>query len=135
MPAARSATYNAQRVESPKARIGATIRRVGLSTTVYDAAPKLNVYTDDGKRHPRSVLRFDSVSRSDGRGHPTQKPVDLLRWLVRSYSNPGDLVVDPFFGSGTTPEACALEGRRFFGCERDPDYFNFARKRIDQVRP
>ena len=62
--------------------------------------------------------------------HPTVKPVALMRWLVRLVTQPGDLVLDPFTGSGTTGIACMLEGRRFVGIEMDPAYAEIARKRI-----
>jgi len=74
-------------------------------------------------RYPTSVLSFSSVGTSSGdRSHPQQKPVDLLRWLVRSYSRPRDLVVDPFAGSGSTGAACEAEGRRFLGWDVNPAY-------------
>ena len=67
-------------------------------------------------RYPTSVLDFSSVgTSSSARIHPQQKPVSLLRWLIRTYSNPGDLVVDPYAGSGSTGEAAQLEGRAFLG--------------------
>ena len=67
-------------------------------------------------RYPRSVVRFGSIPTSTSeRTHPQQKPVALLRMLVRQYSNPGDMVIDPFAGSGSTGEAALAEGRRFRG--------------------
>jgi DNA modification methylase len=60
----------------------------------------------------------------------TQKPVDLLRWIIRTYSEPGDIILDPSFGSGATIVAAILEGRRVVGIERDELYFNAAAKRI-----
>ena len=74
-------------------------------------------------RHPWSVLQFASVGTTDpARVHPQQKPVDLFRWCVRTYSNPGDLVVDPCAGSGSTGEAAEAEGRRFLGWDHDPRF-------------
>lgn len=74
-------------------------------------------------RFPSSVLKFPSVGTSDRRrSHPQQKPVDLLRWLIRSYSKPGDLVLDPFAGSGSTGEAAHEEGRRFLGWDHNPRF-------------
>ena len=74
-------------------------------------------------RFPRSVLTYGSIGiRDKRRRHPQQKPVDLLRWCVRSYSNPGELVVDPYAGSGASGEAAKLEGRRFFGWDTDPRF-------------
>lgn len=80
-----------------------------------------------GDRYPRSVLRFNAE-----RGlHPTQKPVALLEYLVRTYTNEGETVLDNAMGSGSTGVACANTGRRFIGIERDPEYFALARNRIE----
>lgn len=74
-------------------------------------------------RHPWSVLQFASVGTTDSRRvHHQQKPEDLMRWLVRTYSRPADLVVDPYAGSGSTGLACAAEGRRFRGWDIDPRF-------------
>ena len=89
-----------------------------------------NVSVNTGDRHPRSVLRFTHDARSE---HPTQKPLALARWLVRSYSNRGDLVFDPFVGSGTTAVACAIEGRACVGIEREPSYLAVARRRVKEA--
>lgn len=71
-------------------------------------------------RYQTSVLDFDTVSNdTHGRIHPTQKPVDLLRWLVRAYTAAGELVADPTCGSGATVQAARLEGRRAIGWEID----------------
>jgi site-specific DNA-methyltransferase (adenine-specific) len=68
------------------------------------------------------------------RGHPAQKPVWLIEALVRDFTNPGDLVLDAFAGSGTTGVACKRLGRRFIGWERDAKYHAIAQKRIDGTR-
>lgn len=62
--------------------------------------------------------------------HPTQKPLEVIKWCLELYSKPGDLVLDPFMGSGTTGVACALLGRRFIGIDRDPEYLTMAKRRI-----
>lgn len=62
--------------------------------------------------------------------HPTVKPTDLMRWLVRLITPPGGIVLDPFTGSGSTGKAAALEGMRFIGVERSPEYADIARARI-----
>jgi DNA modification methylase len=66
--------------------------------------------------------------------HPTVKPVELMRWLVRLVTPPGGHVIDPFLGSGTTGMACRFEGRRFTGIEREAQYVEIARRRIASVR-
>ena len=73
------------------------------------------------------------ICRDEGRFHPTQKPVDLMRELVRKHSNPGDMVLDTFAGSGSTCVAAMLEGRRFQGIEIDGEYASRARDRIDDA--
>jgi site-specific DNA-methyltransferase (adenine-specific) len=73
-------------------------------------------------RFPRSVLRFGSVGTNSARRHPQQKPHDLLRNLVRQYSNRGDLVVDPYAGSGSSIEAARAEGRLAMGWDSSPRF-------------
>ena len=83
--------------------------------------------------YPKTLLHFPwSPTESL---HPTQKPVELLRYLVRTYTNPGETVLDFTMGSGTTGVACAMEGRHFIGVELDAGYFDIARKRIESVQP
>jgi site-specific DNA-methyltransferase (adenine-specific) len=81
-------------------------------------------------RFPSSVQNFDVVPRASGTDHPTQKPVALMEYLIRTYTNPGDTVLDNTMGSGTTGVACVNTGRQFIGIERDPDYFAIAQRRI-----
>jgi modification methylase len=69
------------------------------------------------------------------KAHPTQKPEALLHRLILASSRPGDLILDPFFGVGTTGAAAKRLGRRFIGIEREPTYAEFARRRIAQVSP
>jgi DNA modification methylase len=72
---------------------------------------------------------------SGNRLHPTEKSVQILRPLVRAFSQPGDVVLDPFSGSASTSVAAALEGRRFFGIELDEEYFRLSQQRLAGVRP
>lgn len=83
--------------------------------------------------YPKTLLHFPwSPTESL---HPTQKPVDLLRYLIRTYTNAGETVLDFTMGSGTTGVAAIQEGRRFIGVELDAGYFDIARKRIEAVQP
>ncbi len=66
--------------------------------------------------------------------HPTVKPVDLMRWLVRLVTPPGGVVLEPFMGSGTTGVACAFERFGFVGFEREAEYFAIAEARIERAR-
>jgi site-specific DNA-methyltransferase (adenine-specific) len=132
-PKLKDSTYNPQKWVNDKAVIGQ--KRIQASaTTLYDKHCERPVWTDDGTRFPRSVIHFDSISNSskEKTKHSTQKPLDLMQWLIKTYSNEDDLVVDPFFGSGTTAEACLLTKRRFWGCDLSHDYLAMAQKRISQ---
>lgn len=84
----------------------------------------------DGARYPRSVVFFTHEIKPV---HPTQKPVALMEYLIRTYTNPGDVVLDNCMGSGTTGVACANTGRRFIGMERDPKYFDIACDRVEKA--
>lgn len=87
-----------------------------------------------GGRH--GVWVFNKIGPEDRNrtGHETQKPVALMEALVRDFTDPGELVCDPFAGSGTTGVACIRLGRRFIGWERDPKYFAVAVKRLQGAR-
>ena len=73
-------------------------------------------------------------TRSEVGYHPTQKPVALYEYLIRTYSNPGDVVCDFVMGSGTTGVAAIQTGREFWGCEMNAEYFAIAEKRIAQAQ-
>jgi DNA modification methylase len=79
---------------------------------------------------PKASSAERNAGLDDRNGHPTVKPIDLMRWLVRLITPPGGLVLDPFTGSGTTGIACALEGMAFLGIEREAEYVDIARARI-----
>lgn len=76
--------------------------------------------------YPTSILRFPSVARPS---HPTEKPVDLMRYLVRTFTNPDDVVLDCTMGAGTTGVAAVAEGRCFVGIERDKNFFDMSKLR------
>jgi site-specific DNA-methyltransferase (adenine-specific) len=78
--------------------------------------------------YPTALLEYDKEARPI---HPTQKPVALLEYLIRTYTRNGETVLDNCFGSGTTGIACLNTGRNFIGIEKDPAYFEIARNRID----
>lgn len=86
---------------------------------------------NDGKRYPKRVLKF---GRETG-VHPTQKPVALLEYLIRTYTNDGETVLDNCMGSGSTGVACMNTGRNFIGIELDSEYFEIAKRRIKEATP
>jgi site-specific DNA-methyltransferase (adenine-specific) len=100
-------------------------------TGTYGAAGAVVEQKTDVK-YPISVVEFDSVSPT-GRLHNTQKPVELMEYLIRTYSNEGQTVLDNSMGSGTTGLACANTGRRFIGIEKDADFFRVASERISSA--
>lgn len=82
----------------------------------------------DGLKYPKNILKFD---RPHPPIHPTQKPVDLMEYLIKTYTNEGDLVLDNCMGSGTTGVACKHLNRNFIGIELDDKYFEIAKNRIE----
>lgn len=83
-----------------------------------------------GMKYPKSILHFPKHSSQCGL-HPTQKPVDLMCYLIRTYSKEGDVVLDNTMGSGTTGVACLQTGRKFIGIENDQKYFNICCERLE----
>ena len=85
-----------------------------------------NEYVQLKTNFPRSVVKF----ASEGGLHPTQKPVALMEYLIRTYTEKGDVVLDNCMGSGTTGVACANQGRKFIGIEKDEAYYDLAAQRV-----
>ncbi|MBZ0130479.1 MAG: site-specific DNA-methyltransferase [Rhodobacteraceae bacterium] len=83
--------------------------------------------------HPSTVFEFSKPKREQEIDHMTVKPIDLMARLIEVFSAPGQLVFDPFLGSGTTGVAAAKVGRRIAGCEIEPRYFKMAHKRIEKA--
>ena len=80
----------------------------------------------------RKDLSNNAIARE--RVHPTQKPLDIMKWCIEIASKEGDTIFDPFMGSGTTGVAAVQLGRKFIGCEINPDYYAIAEKRIKQAQ-
>lgn len=89
-------------------------------------------YIDDGTRHPTQVLRFNRDNPRN-RLHPTQKPISLIEYLIKTYTNENDLVLDNCMGSGSTGVACINTNRDFIGIELDEKYFQIAENRIKRL--
>ena len=92
--------------------------------------------TTNGGKQQKDIIRFGRPSKDEkscGK-HPTQKPLSLVRYCLRASTNPGDKVLDPFMGSGTTGVAAIGLELDFFGCERELEYFQLAKQRIDYER-
>jgi len=91
---------------------------------------KVTPYNDDGTRYPIQLIKFN---RDLNRLHETQKPVALMEYLIKAYTNEGDVVLDNCMGSGTTGVACVNTKRRFIGMEKEEKYFLIASKRISNA--
>ena len=85
-------------------------------------------YVSKFTNYPTSIVEFPSEGKTV---HPTQKPVDLLKYLIKTYSNEGEIVLDNCMGSGSTGVACLNANRKFIGIELDETYFNIAKERIE----
>jgi site-specific DNA-methyltransferase (adenine-specific) len=94
---------------------------------VYGNNKSIHRNCNDGSRYPTSVLYYNNVRKSL---HPTQKPIDLCEYLIKTYTNEGDLVLDNCMGSGSTGVACKNTNRNFIGIELDEKYFKIAENRI-----
>lgn len=111
-------TYNPQGLKEANAIVSRTNRGN------YGECSKSTVQTATG--YPHSLLRYPTENGV----HPTQKPVALMEYLIRTYTNGGETVLDNCMGSGTTGVACKNTGRNFIGIERDPEYFRIAQERM-----
>jgi len=93
---------------------------------VYGKAKSVHRDNPEGTRYPKTILSF----KQEKGLHPTQKPVSLMEYLIKTYTNEGDVVLDSTMGSGTTGVACVNTSRKFIGIEKDPKYFQIAYDRI-----
>jgi site-specific DNA-methyltransferase (adenine-specific) len=123
-------TYNPQMVMGIPYDKGVAVR----DTESYGKQTKeIHVKNDTGLRFPRSVQYF-VTAESEGKYHPTQKPIKLFEWLIKTYSNEGDVICDITMGSGTTGVAAVNTNRNFIGIEKDTAYFEIAETRIESVK-
>lgn len=101
------------------------------TTSVINRLMKHSITISNGERYPKNLIYF---TRDKERIHPTQKPIDLLRYLVLTHTNEGDLVLDNCMGIGSTIMACIKEKRHYIGMELDEKWFDIASKRINSVK-
>lgn len=119
-------TYNAQKTLRDKPIKGGGMSK-GETTNNQNLKALKKTYTH---KNPTTLISFDKIRR--GAHHPTQKPVALMEYLIKTYTNEGETVLDFTMGSGTTGVACVKEGRSFIGIELDEDYFKIAKDRIEK---
>lgn len=99
---------------------------------------KLGVISDsetinNGERYPETVIFFQQKWRRQDQLHPTQKPVELIEYLIKTYTKENETVLDNCMGSGTTGVACLNTGRKFIGIELDTTYYEIAKNRIMEL--
>jgi site-specific DNA-methyltransferase (adenine-specific) len=135
-------TYNPQKFAVNTNGVGRT-RRQSFHTKMdqYNDYEKTDwSYTDTGQRFPVDVVKFSNWNGAlfgkteNAVKHPTQKPVDLLEYLILTYTHPGDVVLDNCMGSGMTGIACVKTGRKFIGMEIKPEYFSLAQGGIREAQ-
>ena len=117
-------TYNPQKTKGKPYK-----EKRGSATDVYQGKDLCVTNNDTGDRHP---LSWFEVKRDKSKIHPTQKPVALMEYLIKTYTNEGETVLDFTMGSGTAGVACANLDRNFIGIEMDDNYFNIAKDRVLQ---
>lgn len=109
-----------------------TTRRKSRNTSNYGGFDASTTVNRDGMRFPRDVVTFAN-DNNIAKIHPTEKPVDLLEYIIRTYTDEGETVMDSCMGSGSCGVACQHLGRNFIGIEKDSGYFEAAKKRIEEA--
>lgn len=126
----KQCTYNPQKTFGHKMK--KSYRSKELQTDVYGEMK--NDYTyESTERYPRSIQVFSTDTQNSSL-HPTQKPVALLEYLIKTYTNEGEVVLDNCFGSNTTGVASVNTGRRYIGIEKDEWYFKIGKERIEKAK-
>lgn len=107
-------------------------RKAKQREQLHKGANKESSLVNDGFRYPTDIIRFNSVKKGTYL-HPTQKPVELLEYLIKTYTNENDVVLDNCMGSGSTCVAAINTKRHYIGFELDENYFNIAKERIENT--
>jgi DNA modification methylase len=124
-------TYNPQMTEGLPYDKG----KANRPTDVYrEQKGEIHVKNDTGLRYPRSVQYFKTAESEGKVYHPTQKPISLMEWLIKTYTNENDIVLDNCIGSGTTAIAAIRTNRRYIGIELDVNFYNITNQRIEEER-
>jgi site-specific DNA-methyltransferase (adenine-specific) len=127
-----SVKYYPQKVEGKPFNRGMRKNNNGIVTEVYNKVPNASkeIINVSGLRNPRTVQYF-KTAEAEGKFHPTQKPVALLEYLIKTYTLEGETVLDFTMGSGSTGVACVNTNRNFIGMELEKKYFDIATSRIN----
>ena len=122
-------TYNPQKTKGKKNNSCGVGVRKRKDSTLSSFKKSYSSSVNDGMKYPKNIIKF---SRPTKQYHPTQKPLLLMEYLVRTYTNENETVLDFTMGSGTTGVACVNTNRNFIGIELDETYFNIAEERIEK---
>ena len=125
-------TYNPQKTYDHKRKVSTSKHKLNSKETEIYKEHKLTNY-DSTERYPTQVLEFKSDKQKSAL-HPTQKPVELLEYLIKTYTTENETVLDFTMGSGSTGVACVNTNRNFRGIELDDTYFEIAKKRIEDAK-
>lgn len=112
-------------MKNSKSSGGGNLQNGGLGSKVAGST-----YIQEFTGYPKNILEFSLDSPKKGEGHPTQKPLALMEYLIKTYSDEGDVILDNTMGSGSTGVAAVNTGRVFIGIEKDPHWFKHASQRI-----
>ena len=130
----KTPTYNPQFWESKPMN---TVYKNGGGGNNYNDCDKIeNTIFNSTKRYPIDILKFNTVNgqSKDKTKHPTQKPLDLCEYFIKTYSNEGETILDNCTGSASIPIACINTNRNYIGIEKDEQYYNMACKRIEKYK-
>ena len=129
----KQCVYNPQKYKHDGKKVTNVVKsEMGRLVAGNELKPQHN-YNDDGTRYPKQVLRFNRVDKHHY-VHPTQKPVELCEYLIKTYTNKNEIVLDNCIGSGTTAIAAIRTGRQFIGIEKDPEYHRLATERVEKEK-
>ena len=127
-------TYNPQMSTYNGKKRTNKVKNGKLGKLIDNAEKKVVEYQDNGLRYPTQILKFNRDCLKSNL-HPTQKPVALCEYLIKTYTKEGGLVLDNCMGSGTTGVAAINTNRNFIGIELEEKYFNIAKNRIEKTKP
>lgn len=125
--------YKKLPVYHPQMVLGKPYKKKRTGTkSVYGKIHKESARNNEGWRYPRSVLQFASANAGN-HGHPTEKPLALFEWLIRTYTDEGGVVLDNCVGSGTTAVAAEKLNRRWIAIEKETEYCSIAQRRLEEL--
>ena len=120
--------YNPQMTEGKMRRKGGHPSKHEEQAISKGTKPKIN-----NLYYPKAILEFSKANNKESGLHPTQKPIELLEYLIKTYTSEGEMVLDNCMGSGSTGVACINTNRKFIGIEKEEKYFNIAKERIGKA--